>query len=116
MKVLLTLNDAPYGTERTYNGLRLAGTLTRKEGVEVKVFLVGDAASSAKKGQKVPQGFYNVETMIGSVVRHGGKVGVCGTCMDARGLTEAELTTGTQRSSLEEWATWTAEADKCLVF
>jgi uncharacterized protein involved in oxidation of intracellular sulfur len=116
MKVLITLNDGPYGTERTYNGLRLAGALARQEGVEVKVFLVGDAASSAKKGQKVPQGFYNVETMIGSVVRHGGKVGVCGSCMDARGLTESELTTGTQRSSLEEWATWTAEADKALVF
>lgn len=116
MKVLLTLNDAPYGTERVYNGLRLAGALARKEGVEVKVFLVGDAAFSAKKGQKVPQGFYNVETMIGSVARHGGAIGVCGSCMDARGLTEADLTSGAQRSSLEEWANWTTDADKNLVF
>ncbi len=116
MKILVTLNDAPYGTERTYNGLRLAGALARKEGVEVKVFLVGDAAASAKKGQKVPQGFYNVETMIGSVVRKGGQVGVCGTCMDARGITESELTEGTRRSSLDEWASWTADADKNLVF
>lgn len=116
MKVLLTLNDGPYGSERTYNGLRLAGALARKEGVEVKVFLVGDGASSAKKGQKVPAGFYNVETMIGSVVRHGGTVGVCGSCMDARGVAEAELVEGTRRSSLEEWASWAAEADKTMVF
>ncbi len=116
MKVLLTLNEGPYGSERTYNGLRLAAALARKAGVEVKVFLVGDGASSAKKGQKVPQGFYNVETMIGSVVRHGGTVGVCGTCMDARGLTDAELVEGTRRSSLDEWASWTAEADRNLVF
>ena len=116
MKILLTLNDGPYGTERTYNGLRLAGAFARKEGVEVKVFLVGDAATSAKKGQKVPAGFYNVETMIGTVARHGGLVGVCGSCMDARGLTEAELTSGTQRSSLEEWTSWAAEADQNFVF
>lgn len=116
MKVLVTLNEGPYGSERTYNGLRLAGALARREGIEVKVFLVGDGASSAKKGQKVPQGFYNVETMIGSVVRHGGTVGVCGSCMEARGLTDAELIEGTRRSSLEEWASWTAEADQALVF
>ena len=116
MRVLLTLNDAPYGTERTYNGLRLAGALARIEGLEVKVFLVGDAASSAKKGQRVPPGFYNVETMLGSIVRHGGTVGVCGSCMDARALTEVELVEGTRRSSLDEWASWTAEADKTLVF
>lgn len=116
MKIAFTLNDAPYGTERTYNGLRLATALARKEGVEVRVFLVGDSSSSAKSGQKVPPGYYNVETMIGTLVRHGGAVGVCGSCMDARGITEAELAAGTRRSSLEEWASWTAEADKCLVF
>lgn len=116
MKVLVTLNDGPYGSERTYNGLRLAGALTRKEGVEVKVFLVGDGAGAAKKGQKLPNGFYNVETMIGSVVRQGATVGVCGSCMDARGFSEAELVEGTRRSSLEEWASWTAEADETLVF
>lgn len=116
MKVLLTLNEGPYGSERTYNGLRLAGALAQKDGIEVKVFLVGEGASAAKKGQKVPQGFYNVETMIGSVLRHGGTVGVCGSCMEARGLTDAELVEGTRRSSLEEWASWTAQADKTLVF
>ena len=116
MKVLVILNDAPYGSERPYNGLRLAGSLAKQEGVEVKVFLVGDAASCAKSGQKVPQGYYNVQTMLSAVTRHGGKVGVCGTCMDARGITESELVEGAHRSSLEEWTTWTVEADKVLAF
>ena len=48
---------APYGSERSYNGLRLAGTLSKAEGEEVKLFLIGDAASCAKAGQKVPEGF-----------------------------------------------------------
>jgi uncharacterized protein involved in oxidation of intracellular sulfur len=116
MKILLTLNDAPYGSERAYNGLRLAGSLARQEGVEMKVFLTGDAAACAKSGQKVPPGYYNVQTMLGGVIRRQGKVGVCGTCMDARGIAESELVEGAHRSSLEEWTSWTVEADKTLVF
>ena len=87
-KTLVILNDPPYGTERSYNGLRLAGSLSRRDGEQVKVFLIGDAASCAKAGQKLPQGYYNVEVMLRTVVKHGGEIGVCGTCMDARGITE----------------------------
>lgn len=115
-KTLFILNDPPYGTERSYNGLRLAGALSRRAGEEIKVFLMGDAASCAKAGQKVPQGFYNIELMLGSVARHGTEIGVCGTCMDARGLTEAELTTDAKRSTLEQLTDWTVWADKVLVF
>ena len=65
MNHLYILNDGPYGSERTYNGLRLAGAVSKKEGNTVRVFLIGDAASAAHRGQKVPQGFYNVEVMSG---------------------------------------------------
>jgi uncharacterized protein involved in oxidation of intracellular sulfur len=116
MKILVVLNDAPYGSERAYNGLRLAGALARREGVEVKVFLAGDAAACAKRGQRLPAGYYNVEQMLGAVAHQGGAVGVCGTCMDARGITEDELVDGTHKSSLQEWTSWTIEADKALVF
>lgn len=116
MKTLFILNDAPYGSERTYNGLRLAGALSKIEGNEVRVFLIGDGASAAHKAQKVPQGFYNAEVMLGNVVRHGGEIGICGSCMDARGITEAEIAEGTRRSTLAELAEWTARADKVLVF
>ena len=86
MKTLLILNDAPYGSERTYNGARLAGALARQVDSEVRVLLNGDGAAAAHRQQKVPAGFYNLEMMLGSVVEHSGVVGVCGTCMDARGL------------------------------
>jgi uncharacterized protein involved in oxidation of intracellular sulfur len=116
MKTLLILNDAPYGSERTYNGLRLAGSLSRQQTAQVKLFLIGDAVTSAKAGQKVPSGYYNVATMIGAVLRHGGAVGVCGSCIDARGIGEAELLEGTRRSTMDELTSWTLEADKLLVF
>ena len=53
-KTLFRLSDPPYGTERSYNALRLAGALSSRDGAQVKVFLVGDAASCAKASQKVP--------------------------------------------------------------
>ncbi len=116
MKTLFILNDPVYGTERSYNALRLAGSLSKREGVEVKIFLIGDAAACAKKGQKVPQGYYNLEVMLKNVARNKGEIGVCGTCMDARGITEGELAEGTHRSTLEALTDWTLWADKVIVF
>ena len=101
-KTLVILNDPPYGTERSFNALRLAGSLSKRDGEEVKVFLIGDAASCAKKDQKVPPGYYNTELMVRNVGRHGGETGVCGTCMDARGIADAELTAST-RVAMASW-------------
>lgn len=116
MKILFILNDAPYGSERTYNALRLAGALARAADNEVRVFLMGDAALAGKTGQKVSEGFYNIQLMLDRVVRHKGQVGICGTCMDARGISETELSQGIHRGSLDELAAWTQSADKVLVY
>ena len=117
MTTLFILNDPPYGTERVYNGLRLAANLQRlDEGHDVVVFLMGDAASAAKAGQSVPNGYYNVNKMLGNVLRRGGRVLVCGTCMDARGLTQDDLMEGAMRSSLDELTQVTLASDKVLVF
>ena len=110
------MNDPPYGSERTYNGLRLAGALVKREGAEVRVFLMGDAVACAKAGQNVPQGFYNLERMVRVVVQARGAVGVCGSCMDARAIGDAELAHGACRSSLEDLADWSTWAEQVLVF
>ncbi len=115
-KTLFLLNDPPYGTERSYNALRLAGSLAKQAGEEIRLFLIGDGVSCAKSGQKVPAGFYNLQLMFGSLTRAGAQVGVCGTCMDARGIADAELIEGTHRSSLAELGSWTQWSDKVLVF
>ena len=115
-KTLFVLNDPPYGTERSYNGLRLAGALARAEGEAVRMFLMGDAASCAKAGQKVPEGFYNIQLMLGKVARSGAGIGVCGTCMDARGIAEGELAQSAKRGTLEQLTDWTLWADQTLVF
>lgn len=116
MKTLLILNDPPYGTERSYNGLRLAGALAKRAGEAVRVFLMGDAAACAKAGQQVPQGYYNLGRMLQVVAQNRGEIGVCGSCMEARGLQDADLIQGSRRSTLEELTDWTLWADRVLVF
>lgn len=116
MKTLFILNDPPYGSERTYNALRLAGALAKDEGNNVRVFLMGDAALASKTGQKVAEGFYNVELMLDQIARHKAQIGVCGTCMNARGIADAELSEWAHRGSLDELAHWTQWADKVLVY
>lgn len=116
MNYLMILNDPPYGTERSYNGLRLANSLAKDETNRVSVFLMGDAASCGVAGQQTPNGYYNIERMLKILASNGGKIAVCGTCMDARGLKPEGLVEGAHRSSMDELTCWTQEADKVLVF
>lgn len=114
---LLILNDPPYGTERCYNGFRLANALAKADpDGKVAVFLMADAVRSAKAGQKTPDGYYNLERMLKRLLAARGNVLLCGTCMDARGMTDQELVEGTRRSTMDELATVTLAADKVLVF
>lgn len=117
MQHLLILNGPPYGTERSYNGLRLAIALPKHDPqAQVTVFLMADAVACAKAGQTTPEGFYNLERMLGRVLSAGGRVLLCGTCMDARGLTAEEIIPGAVRSTMDELAQATITADKVLVF
>lgn len=116
MKIFIILNDPPYGTERCYNGLRLALALLKAEpDTQLSVFLMADAVLCAKAGQITPEGYYNLGRMIRSVAKQG-RVFLCGTCLDARGLNENELLDNTMRSTMPELAQLTLDADKVLVF
>ena len=112
---IFIINDAPYVNERAYTALRLAGAIATREGRAVRLFLMPDAVACGKSGQVVPEGYYNVQLMLDKVLRKG-EVGLCGTCMNARGLRDEELVEGAKRSTLSQLADWTAEADKVLVF
>ena len=117
MRTLFIINDPPYGTERVYNALRLAHALVKKDAeTKVTIFLMADAVLAAKANQKTPDGFYNVERMLRRVIAGKGQILMCGTCMDARGITDAEIMDGARRSTMDELATETIDADKVLVF
>ncbi len=116
MHYLLILNDPPYGTERSYNGLRLAASLAKAEGTTLSVFLIGDAASCAVGGQVTPDGYYNLERMLKLLAAKGARIGVCGSCVDARGIKPEMLVEGAHRSSMDELTAWAQAADRTLVF
>lgn len=58
----------------------------------------------------------NVERILKRFTLGTHRILLCGTCMDARGLTEAELIEGARCSTMDELAQATATADKVLVF
>jgi uncharacterized protein involved in oxidation of intracellular sulfur len=57
VKILVILQGPAYGTEASYNGLRLAGNLAKRDNVEVKIFCFGDAVGLAVAGQQLPNGW-----------------------------------------------------------
>jgi uncharacterized protein involved in oxidation of intracellular sulfur len=116
VNVLMIINGAAYGADATYNAVRLAAALAKRDEVTVRVFLMGDGVTVAMKNQKTPDGYYRLDRMISIVPRNGGQILCCGTCMDARGISEDMLTENAARSTMEDLATLTLAADKVLVF
>ncbi len=117
-KILIVINDAPYGTEKAYNALRMAITLQKEYGndVDVKIFLLADAVFCALPNQKTPDGYYNIERMLKIVLRNGGEIKCCGGCSEARGIDKLEFIEGVKLSNMKEFTRWTFECDKTLTF
>lgn len=116
-KILIIINDAPYGTEKAYNALRLANQLGKDhETVEVRIFLMADAANCAIANQNTPNGYYNIERMLKLSLLKGAKVKICGSCADARGLKNIPLMEGAEISTMAELTNWVVDSDKVLVF
>ena len=89
--ILIIINDAPYGTEKAYNALRMAMTLQKEHQAEIKIFLLADAVFCGLLNQKTPAGFYNIERMLKSVINKGAEVKSCGGCSKARGIDSLEF-------------------------
>jgi len=117
-KILIVINDAPYGTEKAYNALRMAITLQREHGdaVEIKIFLLADAVFCGLPNQTTPNGYYNIERMLKSVINKGGEVKSCGGCSEARGIDKLTFIEGVKLSNMKEFSQWTVECDKVLSF
>ncbi len=116
-KILILINDAPYETEKAYNGLRLANQLNKAhKGTKVWIFLMAGAAACAVAGQKTPDGFYNIERMLKYSISKGSIVKICGSCAEARGLKNEMLIEGTELSTMADLADWVSECDKMITF
>ena len=116
MSILILINDAPYGTEKFYNACRLAMQMQKDHGTEVLVFLMADSVTGALVNQSTPQGYYNIERMLKAILNKGGKIKLCGGCIDARGVAEMKYIEGCERSNMSELAQWSVDAEKVFTF
>ena len=117
MRTLLILNDPPYGTERVYNGLRLAQALAKhRRGRRRRHLYDGRRGSLRSRRSKDPGRLLQHREDAKRVTAAGGKVLLCGTCMDARGLPADQMIEGAERSTMDALAQETIAADKVLVF
>jgi len=117
MKYLLIINDPPYGTEKAYNALRLAMQIQKDYPEnEIRLFLMADAATCALPNQNTPNGYYNIERMLKSVISKKGRVKICGSCADARGIKNLPLIEGAEISTMAELTQWVIDSDKVINF
>lgn len=117
MNILFIVNDAPYGSEKAYNALRLVMMLQKERAeAEIRIFLLADGVTCALPGQMTAQGYYNIERMLKAAIDKGAQVKMCGTCSDARGISELQLIDGVEISTMSQLATWTVQADRVLTF
>jgi uncharacterized protein involved in oxidation of intracellular sulfur len=63
MKYLFILNDSPYGSQRTFNTLRLVRSLAASH-TELAIFLVGDGVVSGTRRNSPVDASYNVQEML----------------------------------------------------
>ncbi len=117
MKVLIIINDAPYGKEKAYNALRLANKINSDyPDSDLSIFLMADGVNCAISNQKTPDGYYNIEKMLKINLRKGTRLLLCGSCLDARGLQEEQLIKNAQRSTMKELIREIMESDRVLNF
>ncbi len=115
-KITMILNDGPYGNERPYNALRFATALISGSNATLRIFLLGDGVVCGMRNQKPYEGFYNIAQMLSVLVRRKVEVHACGTCMDARGISEDMLVEGVKKGSMGELTDWTLGNDKIITF
>jgi len=115
--VLLIVQDAPYGSERPFNALRLAAALQKADPpAHVRLSLLSDAVTLALRDQLRPDGQYNLETMLREFLDAGGEAKACSVCVDHRGLFRLKLVEGVTIGSMSELANWVLTSDRVIAF
>ena len=118
MKILLVFNRNPYDvTDVTWNGLRLAGQL-KKNGEDVRIFLMNDAVDMARDVCKPPDGYdQDLSKMLRELIAAEVPVKVCGTCMARCGIYKNHpYFDGAAKSTMAELAEWVVESERIMSF
>jgi uncharacterized protein involved in oxidation of intracellular sulfur len=114
VKYLFIFNDSPHGSQRAFNGLRLAAALARK--ATICVFLLGDGVICGLAGFAPAHADYNPQELLRQIAAAGTAIAACGTCLEARGIASEALIPEVRRGTMEELVTWVEESGQVLSF
>lgn len=116
-KLLFIFNESPYGTEKTFNSLRLATNLQEEYGnqIEMKLFFFSDSVIAGLAGQNPNEGA-NIQQVVEILVSQGAEVKLCTSCSKARGIQSLPLVEGVSLGTLDDVSAWTLWADKVINF
>jgi tRNA 2-thiouridine synthesizing protein D len=106
----LIITHAPYGHEKPFTALRFAQASFQHK---INIFLIEDGVYVAKKGQ---QADLRVEAMLSDAIKSGAIVKLCGSCTEARGLSQDEIVEGAEIGTMKELVDWVDSSDKVLIF
>ncbi len=113
--VLIVINEAPYGSEKPFDALRLAIALQAGKN-NLHVFLLADAVYCGLPSQAAPEGHYNIGEMLERVIGKGGRVAACVTCMKSRGMKLDGMIKGVEQGSMALLSEWTEKCPRILSF
>jgi len=113
--VTMIINEAAYGKETAWNALRLAMAMMTRD-MKVNIFLLEDGVTVAKKGQRPPEGYYNLEKMLAQLIQNGAQVRACTTCLQARGINQDDLVSGVEIGKILDLVQWVKESKSVLSF
>ncbi|PJE78948.1 hypothetical protein CI610_02091 [invertebrate metagenome] len=115
--MVFILNEAPYGSEKCFNALRLALNLKKKYGddVYIKFFLMSDAVFAGLSNQRPAEG-YNIQRLFTLLLEQGAEIKLCTTCIADRGIDPSRMIEGLEAGSMINLASWSMEADKVFTF
>lgn len=106
MKIGIILETKEF--EKAWNAFRFAVT-AKKEGHEVKVFLMGEAVEC----EGLTHDTYNVDDQLKKFVALGGEILACGTCLVSRSL---DNTASCPISTMIDCLNMVLWADKTITF
>ena len=87
----------------------------KREGTHVRMFLMGDGVQCAVGKQSTPNGYYNIEWMLKSILTRA-DVATLGSCTQARGLGPDLYVESITPGSMDLLGDWSVDADHILIF
>ena len=110
----VVISESPYGREKPYTALRFALSSLVDEH-NVNLFLVQDGVFVGLKEQ-APKQYPNHFELLETFLEEGGKLRVCGVCINARGVSQEDLIDGAEVVGMHEFVDWVAESGNVLMF